>query len=279
MTIETDHPAVQAYLERLDRAAAHLAPERRAELRAEIVSHVADAVPPDADDALVHEALRRLGPPEDIVAAEQGDHPSADQPGAEAPTGVAHEVLAVVFLTVGSVIPVVGWLVGLVLLWTSRLWSTREKLLATLVFPGGPGIGLFVAVPLALFAGEACTSVTTVDPVTGAPAQGPETCTGGSGVPPWVTTAAFVLYVLLPFVVGFLLYRRAARRAASRQAGAARPLRLAVLGAVLVALAVALVTALLLGGLALRSNGTPADVGPADVPVPVEETSEGAGTP
>ncbi|HEY5195981.1 MAG TPA: hypothetical protein VIJ51_03025 [Solirubrobacteraceae bacterium] len=30
-----------------------------------------------------------------------------------------------------------GWLVGLVLLWSSRLWTTREKLFGTLIVPGG----------------------------------------------------------------------------------------------------------------------------------------------
>ena len=31
----------------------------------------------------------------------------------------------------------VGWLVGLVLLWSSRLWTTRDKLIGTLIVPGG----------------------------------------------------------------------------------------------------------------------------------------------
>ena len=55
------------------------------------------------------------------------------------------DLLAVVGLVIGSlVLPVVGWLVGLVLLWRSRSWTTPEKLLGTLVWPGG------LLLPLAL---------------------------------------------------------------------------------------------------------------------------------
>ena len=31
----------------------------------------------------------------------------------------------------------IGWLVGVVLLWISSAWTTRQKLLGTLVVPGG----------------------------------------------------------------------------------------------------------------------------------------------
>ncbi len=251
MTLDTHHPAVQAYLARLDAASAGLPPGRRAELRAEILSHLADAVPPDADDQQVRAALDRLGAPEDIVAAEVGD--DAPRPAQDRPTGTTHEAVAVVMLTVGSVVPVAGWLVGLVLLWTSRVWTTREKLLGTLVFPGGPALGLFVAAPLALFTAEACARVSTTDPATGATVLGPETCTGGLGVPPWLVPAAFFLYLLLPFAVGFLLYRRAARRVAAAQGRAEghteRSLGVAVIVAVVVALPIAVAAAVLLANL------------------------------
>lgn len=39
----------------------------------------------------------------------------------------------------GFVVPVLGWLVGAGLLWCSRVWTTREKLIGTLVVPGGLG--------------------------------------------------------------------------------------------------------------------------------------------
>lgn len=58
-------------------------------------------------------------------------------------------------LTVGSLIPVLGWGVGVILLWSSGRWRPSEKLLGTLIVPGGPGMALLlgaaaVALPAAL---------------------------------------------------------------------------------------------------------------------------------
>ena len=37
-----------------------------------------------------------------------------------------------------------GWFVGVVFLWTSETWSTGEKLLGTLLVPGGLALPLFL---------------------------------------------------------------------------------------------------------------------------------------
>jgi hypothetical protein len=37
----------------------------------------------------------------------------------------------------GFVIPVAGWMLGVALLWISRAWTVREKLVGTFVLPGG----------------------------------------------------------------------------------------------------------------------------------------------
>lgn len=37
----------------------------------------------------------------------------------------------------GFVIPAAGWMLGVALLWISRAWTVREKLVGTLVLPGG----------------------------------------------------------------------------------------------------------------------------------------------
>jgi hypothetical protein len=42
-------------------------------------------------------------------------------------------------------IPVLGWVVGLVLLWLSRTWTTREKAIATLLALGAGALGLAVS--------------------------------------------------------------------------------------------------------------------------------------
>ena len=47
------------------------------------------------------------------------------------------DVVALVLLVFGGFFAFLGWLVGVVLLWTSDRWTTGEKLLGTLLFPFG----------------------------------------------------------------------------------------------------------------------------------------------
>ena len=169
---------VQDYLRRLDRAAAALPPDRRRDLLEEISEHIAAARASGAgdDEAAVRTVLDRLGEPEEIVAAAREDVPYGwGPPPVAQPRGTGHELAAVLLLTAGSLVPVVGWLAGVVLLWTSSLWRVREKVLGTLVVPLGPGVALFGG-PLLLFGrAETCTSTpgfgTTLEPAV--PPPGP----------------------------------------------------------------------------------------------------------
>ncbi|HKT03160.1 MAG TPA: hypothetical protein VJT31_26830, partial [Rugosimonospora sp.] len=137
-----------------------------------------------------------------------------DGPVPAAPTGpvrqpsTARETAAVAFLTLGSCIPVAGWVVGVILLWTSPRWRIGEKLLGTLVVPGGPG---GVALFLALFAGQTCTSVSPAAPAGGSGAT-TTTCTGYS-LPLAVGIPVLLVAVIAPFVVDGILLHRASKRA------------------------------------------------------------------
>jgi hypothetical protein len=140
-----DDLIVADYLRRLRAAASGLPADRRAELVEEITSHVAEARAgagtAGAGPASVRNILDRLGDPAEIVRA------AADAlPGNPAATASADgrgragglEIAAVILLLVGGiVVPIAGWLVGVVLLWASPRWRTRDKLLGTLVWPGG----------------------------------------------------------------------------------------------------------------------------------------------
>jgi hypothetical protein len=54
------------------------------------------------------------------------------------PTATWREVGAILLLPIGGVIlPVIGWIVGVVLLWLSPRWSRGDKVIGTLVLPGG----------------------------------------------------------------------------------------------------------------------------------------------
>ena len=217
MTV-TDHPAVAAYLARFDTLAQHLPPARRAELRADLLEHLADAIPAGADDAAVRAALDRLGAPEDILSAEQD--PAAAPAAPPRGPRLVHEGLAVAFLTAGSFIPVLGWLVGVALLWTSSRWTPKEKLAGTLLVPGGPGAVLFVF-GLGAFTTarvEVCSSAAAAaaTPDGAQVAEPTLTCTGGgdgAGAGGLVLLVLLVVAFVVPFVVGAVLFRRAARRA------------------------------------------------------------------
>lgn len=132
---------VQDYLVRLDSVAGSLPMDRRRELVGEVREHIEAALAQAGapDEVSVRNVLERLGPAEDIVAAELGD-------GAPAPAWTASltshaaspwgpmEIIAILLLTVGAVfLPLVGPLIGLVFVWGSRAWTRREKAIATVI--------------------------------------------------------------------------------------------------------------------------------------------------
>jgi hypothetical protein len=77
----------------------------------------------------VRAAVARLGEPKDVVLAVDGH-----VPGTEASW---LEYAAVLLVLAGGVLWRAAWLVGLTLLWVSPRWRWPDKLLATLVWPGG----------------------------------------------------------------------------------------------------------------------------------------------
>jgi uncharacterized membrane protein len=163
MAVDLDHPAISGYLARLEAAAAGLPPGRREELVAEIRGHLGDALATavDGDDAAVLAAVDRLGDPAEIVAAEGGtQHYQAQRDAAGPPyraaawqfppaqTGLgagwgAVELAAVIGLAVGVLTGGIGIVVGISCAWISDRWTSREKLLATV-------LGLLPALALVL---------------------------------------------------------------------------------------------------------------------------------
>ena len=55
------------------------------------------------------------------------------------------EPIAIVLLLIGIMLFAVGWLVGVILLWSSPIWRLRDKFLGTLVVPGGLPMGVIFA--------------------------------------------------------------------------------------------------------------------------------------
>ncbi len=208
MTPGTLHPLAEDYLRRLRRAGRRLPPERLDELSAEIEGYLSEAIPPGASDHDALEVLERLGSPDDIVEAER---PLAHGP---ADRRSWREWGAVILLPLGGFAFGVGWLVGLVLLWSSRLWTIREKLIGTLIVPGGIATTLLVLVLTGTK--RRCTQFTTVNPSTGAPVGRTIPHCTPSGGPTAASTALHialvVFFVLAPVVTAVYLARRARDR-------------------------------------------------------------------
>jgi hypothetical protein len=198
MTTDTLHPLAAEYLERLRRAGRVLPTPRRRELLAEIEGHLSEAIDPNASDAEALTVIDKLGAPEEIIAAEM---PLRDElPKSRG----SREWAAIILLLFGGFIFVVGWFAGVVLLWSSRAWTTRDKWIGTLIIPGGLATTLIVA----LVAGGEPTKR-----MCSGFAGGAVRCTnvGGSSTS-WTILGAIIvaLCVLAPIASAIYLARRAA---------------------------------------------------------------------
>jgi hypothetical protein len=152
MTTDTLHPLARDYLKRLKELSRRLPRARRTELLEEIEAHLREAIPADAGEAEAREVLERLGDPEQIVAEAMPDGPPA--------RAGMREWLAIPLLLVGGFVFLVGWIVGVALLWSSRIWTLRDKLIGTLLLPGGLATAVFVlAFPAGTQEGEVMTKV------------------------------------------------------------------------------------------------------------------------
>lgn len=144
---------------------------------------------------------------------ETGDPGQAYSPPARSGRSVGtREVLALIFLTVGSLLcSVLGWMVGIILLWTSAAWTSREKLIGTLVLPGGLAPAGVFFVFAGLFAASGCGSSSWTGP-DGVVHSTKEVCQSGP-VPVWLVWAVLAVLVVAPVITGIWLARAAYRRA------------------------------------------------------------------
>src|SRR5207248_11271398 len=131
MTAGHARQLVDEYLQRLERELTDLSPDSRNEIIDEIRRHIAEERGglTDESDATLMNLLERLGDPADIAAEARGSKKPRTSVATTRRFGTL-EVLALILL-------VAAWPVGAILLWVSKTWTTREKLLGTLLPPGG----------------------------------------------------------------------------------------------------------------------------------------------
>lgn len=193
---------VEEYLDRLESELAGVPRAGRREVLDEIEAHIAEAraeLPAD-DEAAVRNLLERLGDPPEIAAEVR------ERFGVQRARTTWREIGALVLLPLGGlVLPIVGWLVGVVLLWVSDAWTSRDKLIGTLLIPGGLVGPVLLALLASNTSGGVCHRTFS---------GGPTYC-GGDQVYSW-PLALFVLLVVVPLAAeGYLIWRLRSRTRAT----------------------------------------------------------------
>jgi len=199
MSASAPPKAVRTYLRRLDAASRRLPRAERRELRAQIEEHLRAGLAAQPTDVEVLTLLDRLGDPEEIVAEQYGAR------GQTPRTAGAQEWITVLFLLFGAALFLVGWLVGVVMLWSSRAWSIGEKLLGTLILPGGIVGAFFVVSVLFVRAGgeTLCTRG-------GGLLHAVHHCTGGTSTIDTILAVALLAFIVIaPIATAVMLIRRA----------------------------------------------------------------------
>ena len=132
---------VRRYLAQLDTALRGVDAPRREEILADVHEHIEEGrtgLDPD-DTAGVRTLLDRVGDPA-AIAAEAGAPP----PGSRRWDAWAPWLIIFGFIASG-----LGWIAGVLILWTSPTWSQRDKLIATFV-PLAGLVALFFGLVAAL---------------------------------------------------------------------------------------------------------------------------------
>lgn len=183
---------VRGYLDELRSTADdRLGRVRSAELVDEINEHIDAAL---ASGQPAADVLDRLGSPAEIVAAE----PQATAP-ASGPRLRAREIFAILLLLIGFPLLIVGWFAGVILLWTSDRWSTRDKLIGTLLWPGGLGLVLIVGSMPGSVTTQTCDGLGSCSEVT----------TSGTSLPEWAGIIVAIVLIVVPIVTSIHLARSA----------------------------------------------------------------------
>lgn len=191
---------VAEYLSRLEAELGVIPGARRQPIVDEIREHIAkgraDLDP--ADEVGLRELLDRVGDPQVIAAEAAADYPAGPSRRRDA--------LVPWLLLAGGFAAVLGWFAGLVLLWRSRTWTLSDKLLGTLVLPGG----LLGFVVLLFLPGSATSCgpghATPVNATSGAGSPAATHCTTtGFSFPPAVGIVVFLVALLAPVVTAMRL--------------------------------------------------------------------------
>jgi HAAS domain-containing protein len=210
MTAPHADQLIDGYFARLRAASAELPRSAREELLVDMQSHIAEARARESEetDATILNILDRLGEPQTVVAEARDRLGLRSEPRYR--PGLL-EISAVVLL------PFI-WIVGVILLWWSPAWKVRDKIIGTLLVPGGyPALLIFALMPAGgVGSGGACVQVTDQ-------AGNPLHADCSSFPPPGsidsvLVVLATILFYILPLIGPLYLVARARWRPQQEQA-------------------------------------------------------------
>ncbi|MDQ0642556.1 HAAS signaling domain-containing protein [Microbacterium murale] len=193
---ESDAASQRAdFLERLDVALRHVPHGLATEIRSGIAEELEGL-----DAATVSERIRQLGDPDLIAREAQSEIRRPGVIAAERKVPLSHRrgyaiAAALVFAFGGFVVPVVGWIVGAVMVADGKLWRRWEKIVA-IVLPFAVGILITVVSWIVALISSRESEGQEHNPLVPSP--------GGLGL--WHAGILLAL-ILIPAIGGWLLWR------------------------------------------------------------------------
>ncbi|MDO5753260.1 DUF1700 domain-containing protein [Arthrobacter sp.] len=136
-----DEQEVQQYLSALEARLSQLPTDQSEEILFGVREHITEAV--SRGDRPVSEVLASLGSPDDVLAEMVGLDDGRKSGGVRVTTTPRWRstspwvAVTVVLLAFGGFLLGVGWFAGLACLWMGTRWKTWEKVIGTVLFPGG----------------------------------------------------------------------------------------------------------------------------------------------
>jgi len=193
-TVSESDRLVKQYMQDVDDALEGVDSSTRRMIVGEVASHIEQRRRAlDVDDPVaLRQILEDVGDPAAIAEAAHGTSKLSGSRGSDA--------WVPWLLLLGAAAAGIGWFVGVGMLWTSKTWRLGDKLLGTLVFPGGI-IGTFVLLGLPATPGT-CTA-------SGHPGSGPIVhCSSGAILPLAAGVALVAVGIAAPLFTAFHLERR-----------------------------------------------------------------------
>lgn len=202
--VESPDALIEDYLERLRQVTVDLPRQIRDDLLLDISEHLQAGMEGRPRTVVeVRNLLDELGAPEQIAGAARDQQTEATGPAvpSQGVPAVASLALALAAVSLTWIV----WPVGVICLWLSDTWTTRQKWLGTLVVPGG----VWIAYWTFLLTAQRLTMVCSGGVVNGHVAQ--QACSPPSWVSSVVDAALLVLF-LAPIAVGVYLGAVVVRR-------------------------------------------------------------------